>query len=250
MTKSLPDLCYLCGTKLTKPISYDHVPMRQLWARELRRDLAPQLLTIPAHKSCNSIYQQDEDYFIQSIVPFVPQSYAGNALFRKIVAEYRSGQNCPLVHKVLGEFERSPSGLKLPPNKIVKRFDGERISRIAWKIVRGLNFHHTDQVLPADWTKSVEFHLADESWVPPDHFKEFISLPNNSPHGAYEGVFSYRFRSFPEVNNLHYWALLILDRIIVIVIFHDLACTCINCTPHSGTNYAVSEKVDAPTILQ
>ena len=204
---------------------------------ELRKKHNPNLLTIPVHKSCNLEYQHDEDYFIQSIVPFVPQSYAGEALFRKTVADYHSGpKNRPLVHKVLGEFERSPSGLKLPRNKIAKRFDGKRISRVAWKIVRGLHFHHTNQVLPADWTKSVELHLADGSWVPPDHFKGFMSLPNNFPHGKYEGVFSYRFRSFPEANDLHYWALLIVDCVIVIVMFHDLTCACVECMPHPASN--------------
>jgi hypothetical protein len=90
-----------------------------------------------------------------------------------------------------------------------------------------LHFHHAGQVLPEDWTKSVEFHLADHNWEPPDHFLEFVSLPNNDPHGASEGVFSYRFRNFPKANSLHYWALLILDRVILIVVFHDLACTCV-----------------------
>ena len=41
-----------------------------------------------------------------------------------------------------------PSGLVLPGNKVVKRFQGKRLTRIAWKIVRGLNFHHHDVVLP------------------------------------------------------------------------------------------------------
>jgi hypothetical protein len=229
MTKKLPEVCYLCGERLIQPIDYDHVPMKQLWAPQTRKEYALQLLTIPVHKTCNSSYQRDEDYLIKTILPFVPQSPSGSALFWKAIDEYHRGQNRPLMQKVLKEFERAPSGLKLPRDKIVKRFDGKRVTRVAWKIVRGLHFHHTGQVLPDIWTKSVDLHLADENWDPPDHFKAFMAMPNNVEHGKYGGVFSYRFLKFPEANDLHYWAMLILDRIIVIVMFHDLSCGCAEC---------------------
>jgi len=205
--------------------------MKELWAPELRKKHAPRLLIVPVHKTCNGAYQRDEDYFVRTILPFVPRSYAGNALFRKAIAEYHSNdRKRPLMRKVLREFERSPSGLSLPAGKIAKRFEGARVARVTWKIVRGLHFHHHEQLLPEDWTKSVELHLADERFVPPDHFMAFMSAPNNPAHGAYPGVFSYRFQKFSDANNLHYWALLILDRILLIATFHDFDCACIPCT--------------------
>jgi len=158
--KQTPELCYLCGHSLAPPIDHDHVPMQQLWAPELRKKHAPsQLLTIPVHKACNFAYQLDEDYFVKTILPFVRSSYSGDVLFRKSIQEYHRGQNRLLMQKVLREFDTRPSGLTLPANKIVKRFDGKRVSRVAWKIVRGLYFHHTGHYLPADWTRTVEFHL-------------------------------------------------------------------------------------------
>lgn len=229
--KQLPELCYLCGQKLARPINRDHVPMLQLWAPELRKKHEPkQLLTIPVHKGCNSAYELDEHYFVKAILPFVPRSYSGNTLFRKAIADYHDGKNRPLMQKILKEFERSPNGIILPGNKIVKRFDSKRISRVAWKIVRGLHFHHSGQCLPVDWTKTVELCQADESFEPPDHFKAFMTMPNNPAYGAYQGVFSYRFKKIPEADNLHYWALLILDCVLMIVAFHDLDCACAACT--------------------
>jgi hypothetical protein len=53
----------------------------------------------------------------------------------------------------------------------------------------------------------------------------FMSLPDNEPHGQYPGVFDYWFQRFTEVQDDHYWALLIWDRIIITVIFHDPKCS-------------------------
>jgi hypothetical protein len=203
--------------------------MKQLWAPELRKKRAPQLLTIPVHKACNSAYQHDEDYFVKAILPFLPNSYAGNVLFRKTISEYHRGRNRLLMQKVLREFDPRPSGLALPNDKIAKRFEGARISRVVWKIVRGLHFHHTNQVLPTDWTTSVALHLLDRTWRPLLHFLAFMQEPDNPPHGKDEGVFCYRYKKFPKANDLHYWALLVLDSVLLIVAFHDLDCSCGAC---------------------
>jgi hypothetical protein len=205
--------------------------MQQLWAPELRKKHGPlELLTIPVHEACNSAYEFDEDYFVKTILPFVPASYAGDALFRRAVGRYHKGKKRPLMTKVLQEFDHAPSGLRLPQGMVVKRFDGKRISRVAWKIVRGLHFHHNGQVLREDWTMGVKLHLCDVD--PPDHFKLFMSLPDNPAYGRYPGVFSYRFRKFSEASGLHYWALLLLDRVLMIVTFHDAECECARCKSH------------------
>jgi hypothetical protein len=34
-----------------------------------------------------------------------------------------------------------------------------------------------------------------------------------------------------EANNVHYWLLLLWDRIVIMVCFHDPACTCEACKP-------------------
>jgi hypothetical protein len=84
---------------------------------------------------------------------------------------------------VLAEFEPRPSGLVLPRNQVVQRFDGTRISRVAWKIVRGLHFHHHNNCLPENLTTGVSVTVPDEE--PPEHFKAFMGLPNNEEHGQY-----------------------------------------------------------------
>jgi hypothetical protein len=209
--------------KLVEPIDWDHVPLKQLYAPEVRKAYNPKLLTIPVHAACNKAFQKDEDYFVHALMPFARGSYAGNAIYQKTLHTFRQGRNPGLVRKVLREFEPRPSGLVLPCNKVVKRFNGARISRVAWKIVRGLYFDHHNEVLRAKAARWVS--LTPPNQVPPEHFRVFVNLPENPSrgHGEYPGVFDYKFQKYPEG---HYWALLFWDRIIMTVLFHDSSCSC------------------------
>lgn len=229
MTDELPaTTCYLCGLPLCEPISVDHVPPKQLYARKIRKAHHPLLLdTLPVHDACNKAYQLDEDYFIHTLMPFGLGSVAGQAVYNDVLQKYRRRQKVGLTLRVLREFDPRPSGLTLPGGKVVKRFQGARIQRIAWKMVRGLFFMHHGRVLPADWKPSVSLTAPGET--PPEHFLYFMNLPDRPEHGRYPGVFAYRFDNYNEVHNLHYWALLIWDRIIITVIFHDPVCTCASC---------------------
>ena len=224
MTRS-PSLCYLCGRLLAKPTSVDHVPPKQFYADEIRKKHDLNLLTIPVHADCNLAYQHDEDYFVNTLAPFARGSYAGNTFLKEVFAKYGAGKKRSLVHKALQEFERQPSGLVLPANLVAKRLEGERVHRVAWKIIRGLYFNHFAEVLPEDTPNGLEI-------VPPDRPppKEFIiGLPDEPIRGRHPDVFDYKFAKFPEAHNFNYWAILLWDRIIMIMKFHDPACDCDHC---------------------
>jgi hypothetical protein len=106
---------------------------------------------------------------------------------------------------------------------VIKRFDSKRIERVVWKIVRGLNFHHHNQVWPENWP--IWWSLSTpEDPEPPEHFKLFMQLANNEPYGEYQAVFSYRFKHVVEMGiSFHYWALLIWDSILITLQFPDPA---------------------------
>jgi hypothetical protein len=156
-------------------------------------------------------------------MPFARGSEAGNAIYAKALDDFRRGKEIPLTRMVLSEFDPNPSGLSLPGGKVVKRFNGERLRRVAWKMVRGLHFHHTGEVLPERWA-TVGVRIFAGETPPPDDVCCFVSIAQS--RGAYPGVFDYKFDRFPESNNLHYWLLLLWNRIIIRVIFHDPACAC------------------------
>ena len=223
-----PDFCYLCGKALCDPTNDDHVPPKQLFTKSLRRQFNPsKLQSIKVHLECNASYQIDEDYFVTTLAPFAPGSIAGDAIFWKVIGDYQARKNRPLVSKVLGEFEEAPSGIILPKGRIAKRMEGKRISRVAWKIVRGKIFLQNGIVYPEDWTTDVTITPPGER--PPDHFVLWMQERDPISYGEYPGVFAYRFEQFEEVENMHLWAMLLWDRIIITVSFHDRECKCDQC---------------------
>jgi hypothetical protein len=185
---------------------------------------SPNLRTTPVHTECNRSYQHDEDYFVNTLAPFARGSYSGNALLRDVFRKYETGKKRGLVHKVVKEFERQPSGLRLPPYLVAKRFEGDRLHRVAWKIIRGLYFHHFNEFVPLNTPNRLTI-------VPPDRAppREFFFLPDEPVHGQYPGVFDYKFARYAELNNFNYWAMLLWDRIILIMMFHDPHCPCDEC---------------------
>lgn len=218
------DLCYLCGQPLSEPIDRDHVPPKQFYADQVRREHNLNLLSIPVHAKCNRSFQLDEDYFVNTLMPFAKGSYAGDAIYAEVLKKFRRGEKTRLVHRVLREFDHRPSGLVLPGGQIVKRFEGSRLHRVAWKIVRGLYFHHSGQMLSSGHTNWLRISLPGER--PPD---DFFLLAEEPTHGRYPGVFDYKFARFPEAHNFHYWTMLLWDRVILLVTFHDDLCDCDAC---------------------
>jgi len=219
-------ICYLCGSPLVTPRSNDHVPPRQLYVKEIRVAHSPNLLTLPTHGDCNRSYQHDEDYFVNTLAPLARGSYSGDALLRDVFDKYGRNEKQPLVHRVLEEFDRTPSGLQLPPSLVAKRIDGARVHRVAWKIVRGLYFHETRQYLPEATPNSLSITPPDTP--PPAPFSEALGeLPSR---GAYPGVFDYKFAQFPEHNDFSYWGLLLWDRLILTMAFHSPHCRCDHCS--------------------
>jgi hypothetical protein len=214
-------VCYLCGESLEDTINSDHIPPKLFFAPSIRqRYNLDKLLTAKVHQQCNQSYRMDEEYLVYTLMAYIRGSEAGLALYNYILAKYKRGDNVALVQQVLAEFERYPSGLYLPGGQLLQRRDGGRIRRVAWKIVRGLHFHRTGEVLRQDLVVSCTVTTHDDE-KPPDHFIAFRDLPENPELGHYPGVFAYRFQIFPELKNGHYWALLLWDRIIVTVAFLD-----------------------------
>ena len=226
-----PTHCYLCGRPLSCPTSRDHCPPLALFSREIRqRHNLSQLITMPVHRSCNASFQRDEEYFTATMVPFAPSSVAGDSISKKFFADSRKDERKRvLAEKILREFEPRPSGLHLPPHLVVKRQDGTRIKRVAWKIVRGLYFYHYKAILPD--ALHVGCTLTAPGQRPPEHFLYVSGIANDETHGRYPGVFDFRFHVFEtDLGKLNYWAFLIWDRIIMTVYFHDpWSCQCEDC---------------------
>ena len=206
------------------------MPLRQLYAKSVRKEHSPNLLTIQVHADCNASYQHDEDYFVNTLAPLAYQTYGGRAFLQDVFAKYKAGEKQKLVAKVLNEFQHRPSGIILPKGLVAKRFEGERLSRVAWKIVRGLYFHETGDVLPEHTPHNVEIVAPDQP--PPKAF--LLALSNLPSKGRHPGIFDYKYTQGAEVHDFNYWGLLLWGRVILIVMFHNPACTCEHCVDLRG----------------
>lgn len=217
-------LCYLCGFELGEDIDRDHVPPKQFYAKSLRKLHRPNLFTLPVHAKCNKSYQKDEDYFVHSIAPLAKGSYSGDGIWNDIAKRLQRPQGQIMGRMVLREFEKRPSGLYLPDDKVIKRFNGKRVKRVVWKIIRGLFYKEYARFLPEETPRLFKFVSVGEKPPP-----EFQLVRNSQSKGEYPNVFDYKYIVVSECNNFHLWAMLFWDKLINLVAFHDPDCKCTTC---------------------
>ncbi len=215
------DICYLCGEKLNSDdIGRDHVPMRQIYATGIRKaHNLNNLLTLRTHTSCNRSYQDDEDYFVVTLAPLAIESYSGAAVLDDATNLSKRPQRRWLVHKVLGEFGK----IILPNGWVTKGFEGDRISRILWKVVRGLFFYETGRFLPENTPKFLRIFSDKSDFFQepsPLFFRYIVSRPSK---GQYPVVFDYKYNCFSVNDKPHLWlwGIMFWDTIICEMNFPD-----------------------------
>jgi hypothetical protein len=220
--------CYLCGKPLGGPINVDHVPPKMFYATDVRKTYnLSKLITVPVHAACNTAWQKDEEYFVNTLLPVTRGSVSGDALWADYRRRLRSRRNVPLANMVLKEFKHQIGGVLLPRSKVAKTFNGERVWGVIWKIIRGLHFHHTGEILPKHWEFAAT--ITPPGGTPSDSFLAFAQSGMMESRGEYQGVFAYAFKFFSGVPHLHYWAFNLWDRIIFTAVFHDPQCGCEDC---------------------
>jgi hypothetical protein len=212
-------VCYLCGHPIEgDQFTDDHVPAKQFFAARLRASQnLSRLVTLPAHLACNKAYERDEEYFLWSLAPLAVDSVAGEAVARDHAKAFNEGKSVGLALKTLKEFERNPSGLYLPDDLVLKRVEGSRIVRVAWKIVRGLYRIENREFLPDDVPFTIEVFepqvvaqsVENELW-------EAVKAADGK--GAYPAIFDYKYR-LVEVDHLalHSWGMLFWDRLMIFI---------------------------------
>jgi hypothetical protein len=213
-------ICYLCGKALLGVSAVedkDHVPPKQLLAKSLRKSGSRiRLRTLEVHRACNNSYSADERYFTHLLLPFAKGSPAGEAARRKASSDYKEGKARDLVHRVLGQAKSAVNGVILPSGHLWLDYDRTAVDRVVGKIIRGLVYleHQTILSLPSN----INARITLPGQKPPEDFVWFMrSVPHESK-GEHQGVFAYRYTS---VEGLHYWAMLIWDRVIITACFSE-----------------------------
>lgn len=215
------ELCYLCGSQISTDWSADHVPPKQFFPDSIRAQVnLSQLITIPAHGACNKGFAKDEEYFTWTLGSIALMSPVGRALADDNARSFRAGKVVGLGLKTLREFDERPGGLHLPSGLVVKRVEGARLVRVVWKIVRGLYFVETSNVLSEATPRKIEIiepvrapHSLDNS------VSEAVKAQPGK--GVYAGVFDYKYLDVAiEDLRLHAWGLLLWDQVMIFVAHH------------------------------
>jgi len=212
--KNKIEICYLCGKILNDAEAVsdvDHVPPRQFFPSSIRKDANLKLFTLPTHASCNKSYQKDEDYFVNSLGPLAMDSYAGKEIWEDIAQQMHRPESKKLTWKILEEFDKNPFGIALPEELIAKKYDGERIRRVAWKITRGLFFKEYNKFLPESIDKKIWISGYGKGLSP-----LFPYVRDTPSRCDYPGVFDYKYIKVEEYN---LWALLFGDTITAEILF-------------------------------
>jgi hypothetical protein len=175
---NLHSLCYLCG--LSGPDSRDHVPARAIFYPRLPDDL----MTAPAHRSCQGSYARDEAYFA------------------KVLDEARLGGG-------VGWMRRWGRRAACARKAVAEVGDVERLEAVIKKIVRGLHFRHTGSLLSSQAQIIVQPGLWEGRMMTASGKTSKRKLPAFQSRGSHE-EFKYTFINHRKGSTT--WILVFHDR--------------------------------------
>lgn len=231
-TWNVNECCYLCGQALDE-YNADHVPPRRIFPTAMRPGLKGGLLTLRTHPACQKAYQRDEEYFFNTLLPGALQSGVGPHLaedFKGLIG--RDRPSAKLSETVRRQFEDRPSGLVLPNGLLVQRVEGSRLTRVVWKITRGLFAHHKGLFLPESTPRFIRNHGPFDG-EPPDYMRPLMARVGR---GHTRECFAYEFADSTEITGwtdakLNFWLLNFWETHLFFVAFHDPGCQCPKCGP-------------------
>lgn len=233
----MKEVCYLCGRLINKRNrTRDHIPAKQIFPTRIRKKFnLSNLVSLPACKDCNEKYQQDEDYFFQTIGAVDD----GNDILKEVwydISERLKKPECLKLNlQVLNQFTddvRTPGGINIP-NAVAMQYKTARIDRVIWKITRGLYFIKFGKVLRADKQYTVNYIHGEKTGLDEKPVTQLWSVVRTQEeHGAYGRVFSFKCLVIPGKKMITAWGLLFWDRHLFMIIHHNPDCNCDKCKKH------------------
>jgi hypothetical protein len=156
MTKTSKSICYLCGKAIdpTKPksdpmgLSWDHVPPKQFYPKQIRETQNLNLDSASSHKICNESYKNDEEYFYHSLYPIVAMNspQMGILCSQDIQRRAQKPQTHAIIQKIISTAVTiTEGGIHLPNGLARFTLDDQRLKRVARKISRGILFSATER---------------------------------------------------------------------------------------------------------
>jgi hypothetical protein len=235
--------CYLCDQTIepTENWNRDHVPPKRIFASSVRERFSPQLAWLATHVTCNSAYRRDEEYFVLSLAGHIPTPTA-RAVFKDVQDAAGQGHDKGVLETVVNSFSQvvGAGGERL------YSYDGSRVNRFAWKMMRGLYCLELEAVLPNETTGEI---LVVDPRSPADELATmgwFSAVRNTHSMATFPGVFDYKWLGWVDgAIRGHAVAMLFWNGLIIAMLFHDPTCACSICIESGERNEGVrSESPD------
>lgn len=151
--KSKNKVCYICGGPGSKndPLNKDHVPPKCLF-KTTGENTSINLITLPAHTSCNSEKKADDEYLRLIVITKASELHpdARDLWDDKIMGQIRRPEGRGFHRMILQSMQeyqvKTQAGIILKNQKALN-IDGPRLSRILFKICQGLYYKESNRVL-------------------------------------------------------------------------------------------------------
>ena len=200
----------------------DHVPPRCFFPSLVMEELKPdRLWTLPTHVACNNAYKNDEEYFIETMRLRVRNSWAGGALQIDFMDRLsKRDESKRLFGKTYRELRWQPFATSSASGTDLVGIDHDeaRITRVFWKIVRGLFLREHGRRLPEEATKSFVWLFSAEEL--PEEKWPWWKAASGAGSYPYPMVFDYRFQLGKDTETGdEVWALRLWDNLIWLVGF-------------------------------
>lgn len=220
-------VCYLCGEVIggDQDWNKDHVPPLRFYGKSIRAVLNPNLDGLHTHTSCNTSYKADEEYYAATF-----SRHADSAAGRSVVADWQrgiaKGHDAGLLKTINSEFGR----IVRPDGMVVTNYDVDRAGRVTWKLVRGIYFAEVKRFLPNNLPKRLTMLSPHENQHAHQMHPWWPHVRDTRPMGSHGEVFDYKWLcTIMDGIRTHAVGMLLWDRLLVFILFHDPSCPCAEC---------------------
>lgn len=156
-------LCYLCGKP--NPDTKEHIPPRGIFPKKP----TGQLITVPAHKTCNIKFSKDDELFRNLIISASYRTPEGREAWDQQVVsswEKNPGAKNELKNRLTTILIKDPiSGIAVKHDAIMA--EASLFRRQVERFTRGLYYHRFHEPMPVDLKIKIAKKQPPEVSIPP-----------------------------------------------------------------------------------
>ena len=207
--------CVYCGG--VGPISRDHIPPRNLFAKPRPGNL----ITVPSCRTCNEAASKDDEYF--RLVTAIRHDTADHpdaagvwsAAMESLQKPWKGGFRAAFLNDAREVALHTRAGIYLGQAGVYD-VDLERLNRVAARVVRGLFYHHSGRRIPNEYrvvaycTTGIDSSQTEVVTQVQDMVNALLS---GKPHIVGKGTFAYWYRFLEEDVHLSAWLLVFYKKI-------------------------------------